>query len=71
MPHEQRRAECAACVARRRLNPDSIENFFAQNPAIGHAIERDPAGQTKIGQTGFIANMPCHAKHDFLCHVLN
>ena len=71
IPLEQRRAECATCVARRRLNPDLIENSFVQNLCVGHAIERDPAGETKISLAGLLADVARHAKHDFPGHVLN
>ena len=71
MPGKQRRAERAARIARGRLDPDVIENAFAQNAPVRDAIERDAAGQTKISLSGFLANVPRHSEHDFLGHILD
>ena len=52
MPDEQRGAERAAGVARRRLDPDVLERPFAQQPAVGDAVERDAAGQHQVLHAG-------------------
>ena len=49
----KRRAERAAGIAGCRLNPDFVETAVAQHLAIGDAIERDAAGETKIARSSF------------------
>ena len=44
----ERRAERAAGVAGRRLDPDLVEAAVAQDLAVGDAIERDAAGEAEI-----------------------
>ena len=48
MPGEQRRAERTACVAGRRLNPQSLERALAQEAAVADAVQRDAAGQAQV-----------------------
>ena len=48
MPDEQRRAQRAAGVAGGRLDPESLEGPLAQQPAVGHAVERHAAGQDQV-----------------------
>ena len=49
----QRRAQRAARIARRRLNPHVLEVAVAQDFAVGHAVQRYASGQAKIGDAGF------------------
>src|ERR1700724_955555 len=44
----ERRADRAAGVARRRLDPHALETAVAQNLAVADAIERDAAGQAEV-----------------------
>ena len=44
----ERRAERAAGVAGRRLDPDALEPAVAQHLAVGHAVERDAAGEAEV-----------------------
>ena len=44
----QRRAQRAAGIAGRRLDPDVVENAVAQHLAVGDAVERDAAGEAQI-----------------------
>ena len=44
----ERRAERAAGVAGRRLDPDVLERAVAQHLAVGDAVERHAAGQAQI-----------------------
>ena len=55
MPDQQRRAERAAGVAGRRLNPDLLERAFAQDPAVADAVERHAAGQDEVASTSVSA----------------
>src|SRR5689334_17307107 len=71
MPGKQRRAKRAARVARSRLNPDSVENAFAQKEPARDAVERDSARQTKISLCGFFANVPRHSQYDFIGYILD
>ena len=48
----ERRAERAAGIAGRRLNPDVVELAVAQHLAVGHAVERDAAGEAQILRAG-------------------
>ena len=52
VPDEQGRAQRAAGVARRRLNPEVLERPLAQQPAVGDAVERHAAGQDQVLQAG-------------------
>ena len=58
MPDEQRRAQRTAGVAGRRLNPDVVERPFAQQPAVGHAVERHATGQHEVLQLRFAMHVP-------------
>ena len=49
----ERRAERAAGIAGRRLDPDVVERALAQQLAVGHAVQRDAAGQAEIARAGF------------------
>ena len=48
MPDEQGRAQRAAGVAGRGLDPEVVERPLAEQPAVGHAVERDAAGQDQV-----------------------
>ena len=71
MPRGQRRAQRAAGIARGRLNPNLLKNFFAQNEAVRHAIERHAARQAEIFRAGHFARMARQQQHDFFRHHLN
>ncbi len=51
----ERRAERAAGVARRRLDPDALEGAVAQQLAVGDAVERDAAGEAEVLLAGLAA----------------
>ena len=69
--HEHRRAERAARVARRRRNPDVLENLLAQQDAVGDAIERDAAREAEIFRAGDFLRVPRHPQHDLLGDFLD
>ena len=71
MPDEQGRAQCPAGIAGRRLDPDVVECPLAEQPAIGHAVERDAAGHDEMLHAGSCANVAADPKHDLLGHVLD
>ena len=48
MPDEQGRAQRAAGVAGRGLDPDVVERPLAEQPAVGHAVQRHAAGQDEV-----------------------
>ena len=48
MPDEQGGAQGAAGVAGGGLDPDVVEGPFAQQPAVGHAVQRHAAGQHQV-----------------------
>ena len=47
------RAQRAAGIAGRRLDPDALELSLAQDLAIGDAVERDASGETEVRHAGF------------------
>ena len=71
MPDEQGRAERPAGVAGRRLDPDVVERPLAQQPAVGHAVERDAAGQDEVLHAGSRVNVAADPQHDLLGHRLD
>jgi len=48
IPHEQRGAQRAAGIARRRLDPDVLEGRFPQDSTVRDAVERHAAGQVRF-----------------------
>ncbi len=64
--HGQRRTQRAAGIAGGRLDPDVVELPVAQHLAVGHAVQRDTAGETKIAHAGFGANRTGQLQHDLL-----
>ena len=48
MPHKNGGAQRASGIAGSRLNPDILKRPFAQQTAIGNAIEGDPAGEDEV-----------------------
>ena len=67
----QRGTQRAARVARRRLNPQLIEDSFTQNPTIRHAVERHAAGQAESRQARQFTGVPRQLEHDLLRHHLD
>ena len=55
MPDEQGRAQRAAGIAGRRLDPEVVEVALAEQPAVGHAVERHAAGQDQVLHPGPLA----------------
>ena len=55
MPDEQGRPQRTAGIAGRRLDPDVVEVALAEQPAVGHAVERHPAGQDQVLHPGLPA----------------
>ncbi len=71
VPGDQRRAQRTAGIAGRRLDPDVLERPFAQDAAIGHAVERDAAGQAQVVRLELVVNGARQAQHDLLGHRLD
>ena len=71
MPEGERDADCSTGVAGRGLNPDLIEDLFAQEPAVADAVERHAAGQTEIAHAGFALREPRHPDHHFFGDFLH
>ena len=59
-------------VAGRRLDPEPLERPLAQQPAVGHAVQRDAAGQAQV-RARRSAACTCRAirEHDLLGHGLD
>ena len=71
VPYRQRRPDGAAGVARRRLHPDALEGAVAQDLAVGHAVERDAAGETEIVEPVLAGERARQPQHDLLGHLLD
>ena len=71
MVGSERRADRAAGIARRRLDPDALEGSIAQYFAVGHAIERDAAGKTEIVDSVSLRQRARDAQHDLLSDLLH
>ena len=71
VPDEQRRAQRAAGVAGRRLNPDVVERPLAQQPAVGHAVERHAAGQHQTRHARLAEQLPADREHRVFGHRLD
>src|SRR5258708_40097991 len=70
-PEKQGAPKGAAAITRRRLNPDTVENASPQDAPGGYAVQSYASGQAEILQIGLPPDMPRHAEHDFLGHILN
>ena len=71
VPDRERRADRAAGIARRRLHPDVLEGAVAQDLAVGHAVERDAAGETEIVEAVLARERARQPQHDLLGHLLD
>ena len=71
VPIGQSRAQSAAGVPRRGLNPNLLERPLAQQPAIGHAIQRHTPGQAQTVAPGRLARASRQSQHGLLGHQLN
>ena len=65
------RADRAAGISCRRLNPDVADGAVAQHFAVGDAIERDPAGEAQLFHAGFGGERPRKPQHHFFRHCLD
>ena len=63
--------ERAAGIAGRRLDPEVVEVAFAEQPAVGHAVQRHAAGQDQVLQPGPGLHVAADPEHDFLGHGLD
>jgi hypothetical protein len=64
-------AESAARVARRRLDPDPVEGALAQQPPVGHAVERHAPGQAQIRLPRDFVDVASRAQHYLLGDALD
>src|SRR5437588_8438061 len=63
MPDEQGSTQGPAGVTGGRLNPDIVERSLAQQPAVGHAVERHPAGQYQVFHPAPAMQIASEAQH--------
>ena len=71
MVGSERRAEGAAGIPRRWLNPDALKGPIAQYFPISHAIEGDAAGKAEIVDCISLRQRARDAQHDFLSDLLH
>jgi len=71
VPDRQRRAQGSAGVPGGRLNPHPLKDPFPLDQPVGHAVERDTAGETQIALAGDGSRMPGQSQHDLLGDHLN
>ena len=67
----KRRADRAAGIAGRRLNPDVVELAVAQHLAVGDAIQRHAAGKAQIARAGLGREAARQPQHGLLEHRLD
>ena len=70
MPDQLSDAEGATGVAGSRLNPDALERAFAQQPAVGDAVEGDSPRETEVFRPGRAVRRAGHAEHDLFADDL-
>ena len=68
IPAPQRGSQSAAGISRRGLDPEILERPFAEQAAVGDAIQRDAAGQTEAFQLGLTVRMFRQLEHNLLGH---
>ncbi len=71
MPDELSDPQRAAGVAGRRLDPDVLERPLAQQPPVGHAVERHAAGHAQVLRARRSVDRLRHSHDDLLAHHLN
>ena len=71
VPDEQGRTQSPAGITGRRLNPEVVKVAFAEQPAVGDAVQRHSTGQHQVLHTGSLADMPADPEHDVLGHRLD
>ena len=71
VPDEQRHAQRAAGVPRRRLDPDVVERPLAQDAPVADAVERDAAGQAELAQPGLGVDVARRPQHRLLGNRLD
>ena len=65
------RAERPAGVAGGGLDPEVVDDVLAEEPAVGHAVEGDAAGQAEGALAGGRPSGAGQADHDVLGHGLD
>src|SRR5260370_38179529 len=58
-------------IAGCRMNPDVLKSGLPCDTAVGHAVQRDPAGDTQIFGAGCFAQPPRARKQHVFSVVLN
>jgi len=71
VPDEQGGSQRAARIARGGLDPELFEGPLAQQPAVGHTVERHSPGQDEVFHLRLPPHLPGHAQHDFLGDLLD
>jgi len=61
----------SARIAGGRLNPQSLEDAFAQERPLATQFQRHAAGQTQLRQAGHVPRVPGQAEHRLFGHDLN
>ena len=71
MPDEHRRAQRAAGVSGRGLDPDVVEWTLAKQPAVGDAVERHAAREHQPRQARLAEQVPADREHSVFGHRLD
>src|ERR1700759_3992899 len=71
MADGQRCTERPAGIARSRLDPQLLELTVAQDLAVGYAIERDPARETKISRARLVGDAAREPRNNLFGHGLH
>ena len=70
VPRPHRGADRSAIVACCGLHPDLLERPVAQDPLVGHAVQRDAACEAGRGLPRQLVGPPGHGEHHLLEHHL-
>ncbi len=71
MPRDHRGSQSASGISRSRLNPNALEDAFAQDSSIRHTIKRHAPGEAEVLQAGLRPHMPGDAEHDLFRDLLH
>src|SRR5205085_11998685 len=71
IPSRKTSAQRAACIARRRLNPNILKRPFAQNAPVADAVQSDAARETQVSLARLLVHVPRHAQHRLFDDVLD
>ncbi len=61
----------ATGIAGRGLDEQLLDRGLADHAAVGHAVQRHPAGHAEVGEPGLAVDVAHHPQHDLLADLLH